>query len=214
MTNRAIIEITSINLGGASKTSSVVSVKSAQCINKEATSAKLRCSLSSNLINLKSVSNINLNFNGINFVGINSEIKLNFNTDYLLQQSNGNTGKLLLLDYQGTWYMSENIIDSNVFASEKVPNTNMLDTIIPPSSCFDMKMTETLEKYRVSFSAIAKVAVYSSSGDRYVGSQLTDIKNVIKSDAQVFGDKLIQIPIIGDLDISVIGADHSDIAPC
>ena len=53
MTNRAIIEITSINLGGASKTSSVVSVKSAQCINKEATSAKLRCSLSSNLINLK-----------------------------------------------------------------------------------------------------------------------------------------------------------------
>ena len=213
MTNRAIIEIASIQLGAATLSSSKANIKSAKCINTEATSAKLRCSLSSNLIHLKSVSNMVLDFAGIDFFEINSELKINLNTDYLLQ-SGGNIGKLLLLDYRGTWYMNEQTIDSISFESDKVPNNNMLDAIIPPSSCFDMKMTETIEKYQVSFTADAKIAVYSETGDRYVNTQLSNIATSIKDNAVTLDNKLIKLPLTGYLEINVIGADHNEITPC
>jgi len=213
MTNRAIIEIVNVKLKNAVKISSADNIRSAQCINKEATSAKLRCSLSSNLINLKSVSNFALDFTDIEFPGINSELKINLNTDYLLQSDSG-IGKLLLLDYRGTWYMNEKTIDSISFESDKVPNNNMLDAIIPPSSCFGMKMTETIEKYKVPFEADAKIAVYSEAGDRYVGTPLSNIAAGIKYNVGTLENKLIKLPLTGYLEINVIGADHNEIVPC
>lgn len=214
MTNRALTRVTDIHLGTSERTSSISGSRSIKCINNKPTSAKVRCTLSTNIIHLRSLNSIFIDMSPYNFRGINSEIKLNFNSDYLLSDTMNNINQLLLLNVQSTWYMNENTIDSHDLNSDKIAHSNVLDAIINPSTCFDMTMNETIHKYQVSFSAIAKMAVYSNSGNRYVGTQLSGINNGIGSDATIFDNKLIQIPITGYLDVNIIGAENNDITPC
>ena len=195
---KAIINIGNVILGSVQSQSDIISTKSAQCINTEATSAKLRCSLVSNLINVKSVSKVIFDFGQVGTIGYNSEIKMHLSTEYLFSQNSNSTSteqsnNLIFLDYKGAWYLHDTTLDSQSFESEKVSNNNVLDAIIPPSSCFNMKMHEILTKIMIGFDATATTVKYDLNGNRE-GSSISTIQ--------------------GMLEVNVIGLDRNEIKPC
>jgi hypothetical protein len=196
MSKKAIVSISNIILGNVKSRSDILSTKAAQCINAEATSARLRCSLVSNLMNVKSVNKVTFDFGQVGITGYNSEIKMHLNTEYLFSPNSADVSQsnnLIFLDYKGVWYVHDTTLDSQSFESEKISNNNVLDAIIPPSSCFNMKMHEVLTKITIVFTATATTVKYDSNGDRE-GSSVSSIE--------------------GELEANVIGLDRNEIKPC
>jgi hypothetical protein len=131
----SIINIKISNLDGITGSSSSTNIDSTQCKSVYPTSAEVKCSLPSSLVNVKSIKDISVSgsFNGF------TEVILKVDTDYsvpgnFLPQGQGRLIHLegaLSLSLSGDAIISSDL--SSIFSSVRVSG-NKVEALIPPSS--------------------------------------------------------------------------------
>lgn len=147
----SIINIKNVNFGSIVSSATLTNTDSTQCKSVYPTSAEVKCSLPSSLVNVKSIKDISVsgNFNSL------TEVVLRIDTDYSVPGSYLSNGNVRLTHLEGSIYLklSGNDIAESSLNSVIIPNHNKVEALIPPSSCFNLNMQETVVSVQIPFSA-------------------------------------------------------------
>lgn len=159
--------------------------------NTRSTSSEVKCSLPSSLVNFKSVAMLSLS----SITGLSSystEVYLNINTDFTVPGSflpKHNT-KTVHLEGKGSFTLSGNAIVEYDLLSPSIPNNNKIEAIIPPSSCFNLTLMESITTVTIPFAAQGSLRSIDSG-------------NVIQD-----------ITLTGTIMANVLSTDYSEASPC
>lgn len=187
----AILSIRNIVFGAASGTNTVYNVGTTVCKSTKATSAQVKCSLPSSMINFKSVQDISLTaISG--FDTYNTKIYLNVDKDYTVPASALPKANEKTIHIEGQVYflLSGNTIVEQDLDSPTISSNSKIEAIIPPSSCFNLNMKEIITTVTIPFLADGKLR------DENTG-------NVIK-----------EVSLLGEVSINILDLDNSEIVPC
>lgn len=149
----SIINIKNINFGSVVSSTTLTNTDSTQCKSVYPTSAEVKCSLPSSLVNVKSIKDISVsgNFNSL------TEVVLRIDTDYSVPGNLLPQGQDRLIHLEGALSLSlsgDAIISSDlssIFSSVRVSG-NKVEALIPPSSCFNLHLSETITEVIIPFS--------------------------------------------------------------
>jgi hypothetical protein len=217
MTNNAKIEIMNMQLGAVSSGTSAISTHSTTCKNNKATSAEVKCTLPSQYKHTDIIKDINVNFNQLNLNDISSDVNFNIGSNYRVVGNNlanlKDIGKFIQLDGKANWHLEDNSITGFSLDSNKIGSSNTLESIIPPSSCFELVMNEKLSEYHVPYTATAKMVLHASDGSMITGTELNTIASGISGSHQT-SFRSTSIPISGEIVINVVGNADSGASPC
>ena len=219
MVNHAKIEIINMQLEAVSSGSSVISTHSTTCKNSQATSAEVKCTLPSQYKNTDLIKSISVYFDQLNFNGISSDVNFNIGSNYRIIGSNlansKDLGKLLQLDGRANWHLEDDSITAFSLDSNKIGSSNTLESMIPPSSCFELVMNEKLSEYHIPYTATAKVVLHAADGSMITGTELGTIADSIAhSNPHQTSFRSTSITISGEIVINVAGSADSGASPC
>lgn len=219
MTRKAKIEIINMQLGTVSSSSSAISTHSSICRNQEATSANVKCTLPSQYKHTDLINDISINFHQLELGGFSSDVNFNIGSNYRVVGNNlANTkdlGKLIQLDGKANWHLEDKSITAFSLDSNKIGSTNTLESVIPPSSCFELVMNERLSEYHIPYTASAKMVLHEADGSMITGTELNSIASTISgSNSLQTSFRSASITVSGEIVINVAGAADSGASPC
>lgn len=132
------------NFQSITTTGSTTNIDFATCKDIKATSTETKCTLLSSL-NIKSIKDIVITSNPGNY----DEFRID--TDYEAPGFIFSHGHSKLIHLEAAGYLSGTSV--TYFSSVKLPDINKVEALIPPSSCFNLKLTETVKILNIPFSA-------------------------------------------------------------
>lgn len=204
----AKVEVSDVSFGTHTTLSNTVNIQSSLCRNNKPTGVEMKCGVYSSLVNLKTVKNMHIDFSALSFSKMIAEVRVQINHDYFFNHN------FLTLKALGVWFFNTNTVDKFTLKSEYLPNMNVLDSLIPMSSCFNMTKKEMISTHKISFNAVAKALIYNGVGDRVVSTELNSIKSTMSAQAELFDNRVIKIPINGYIEANLIGEEQNDVYSC
>lgn len=130
------------HLGSVSNTVKITNIDSAECKNTKATSVETKCSLSSSLINVKSIKEMLVTHN-------NGQDSFRIDTDYLVPGSLLSQGKDKIIHLEAHGSLNGNSVE--YLSSVTIASGNRVDAIIPPSSCSNLELKESITTINIPF---------------------------------------------------------------
>lgn len=161
--NNAEINIRNVVIGGVKSSNTIQNTDYALCKSDKPTTAEVKCSLPSSLINLKSINYITLT-NNTDLNGYSTLLTVKIDQNYAIAASNlpSKNGKLIHLEGEGKWQLSGNDIVEVDLESVRHPSANRVETVIPASSCFNLTLRESITEIILPFTAIGKLKLADS----------------------------------------------------
>lgn len=219
---KAKIGVKDINLGQVSFHSINYNTNHIQCLNHRPTSASVKCELPAELTNIDIIRNIsfplsNMNFNQFSSVdiafAINKECRVSVNTwPTFVTDSGKRSDKVVSLEGLGEFELNQNTIADFSLSSKKAYNKNSLEATIPPSSCFNMTMKESISVLTVGYGAKAVVKVYEDDIQLF-GINLQNRVTGINPSFQI-DNNIALLDISGEITFNVLNTDYGDVIPC
>lgn len=190
MTTSTMINVQSISLGSASSSSTKHNVNYAICKSLQATSVQTKCSLQSSLVNFKFLNSISLDtpfqFNAIANMHLHVDMEYTVPAALLPKHFD----RTIHIEGKGYFVLNSNsVIESNLL-SPNIPNNNNLEALIPPSSCFNLTLSESITTVVIPFTA---------------QGMLLD---------ETTGTEIMSTSLAGTMSAVVLDTDYSEIAPC
>ena len=145
--NLKIEQITNI-IGGVRRYVADLTV----CKNNKPTAAEVKCTLQSSLHNLKSIADITVLTN-TNRAG---EYLLKIDKDVWIDSSHLSTQSARLVHLEADVQIIINVNNENyvtILSSSTIYNDNKVEAIIPPSSCFNLILKESITPVTIDFIA-------------------------------------------------------------
>jgi hypothetical protein len=131
------------------------------CKNTKPTNTEIKCSIASNLKNIKSVESITLN----PIQASSQNTKLNLYLDQSIKIPGNllsiNKDFIVHLDASAEFLLFEGYPIEQHLISEKIQNNHQAEAIVSPSSCSNLTLTEKIIPLIISFSGHA--AIYDES---------------------------------------------------
>lgn len=212
------IDVTNIELGEVTGTSYKPNVNHAICKSNKPTSAEMKCMISSNLGNLKLVTDISFPFSSLNLAGFTTELDFKLNNEYSVSSnvlSNSNSASLartLQFDAKSHWKIYDNFIEDHEFSSTTISNKNSLEALIPPSSCFNLTIKDNINTVTLNYAASATMIAYQN-GVPISGTELQFLANGITNSNSI-NNIQITTPISGSIAFNVVVSDFTELTPC
>lgn len=187
---RLVVNSNSLSFDQISSSNNYFNENSVMCKNEQPTDAHHKCSLLSTLSSFKSIKSISIYSFG--FLSDDwTSVYLYVDNDITIPGSYlpKNTDRTVHIE-GNVFYVSDsnsNIIEQNL-ESTFVPNNNKVELLIPPSSCFNLKLKEIITSVVIPFSASAYLT--SDSG------------------------MVSQTQVSGEITANIVSMDYSESTPC
>ena len=190
----AEVNTRNIALSAVTNHNTVYNTNYAICTNHKPTSTEVKCSLPSTLTNFKSIKAISLNVpSGMDLFTITANLYIDHDYAVAANVLPKAKGRMIHIEGDAHFLISGNAIVEHDLKSAKIINSNNIETIIPPSSCFNLTLTETITTLEIPFTADAKLKIASTSSSGFTTSD---------------------IPLSGTITANVIEFENSEVSPC
>jgi len=189
--SKAVINTRDISFGLVASSATAYNVNYAICKSLRASSAETKCTLPSSLVNFKSLQSISLTApTALN--GYVTDAYLNMDSDYTISGNflPKNQDKTVHLEGRGYFLLNGNSVIESDLSSAVIPNNNKLEAVIPPSSCFNLTLSEIITTVVVPFVAQGNLRDEST------------------------GAVLQSLTITGQMVFDVLDTNYSEVMPC